>query len=277
MIRFRFDIDKAIAASAYIIQKGGGRFDVFALIKTLYLANRISLVKYGRSITGDKLASLDEGPVVADTYHLIQKNGLSKPGHQAKWNQFISEQQSRVLRLLKAPDFGHLSVREISILDEAFKTISEIPPYWLLSWTREHFPEWKAPKGSSTAIDPVRILKAEKKSKEEIAESIGPGHLLFDLGGVMNRCSLSHLLITPGTANQTIKQAGASRHELNERPLARIQKPDLDKSPPDWPVLIRPRLAAGSWLFRALGCYPHPAIGASHGGFDHRGGSPPAA
>jgi hypothetical protein len=170
MIRFRFDIEKAIAASAYIIQKGGGRFDVFALIKTMYLANRISLVKYGRSITGDHLASLDKGPVVSDTFHLIQKSSRAKPEHQARWNQFISERQSHVLRLLKTPDLGYLSVRENSILDEAFKTISEIPPYWLSSWTHEHFPEWKNPKGSSTAIDPAEILKAEKKSNEEIAE-----------------------------------------------------------------------------------------------------------
>jgi uncharacterized phage-associated protein len=170
MIRFRFDIDKAIDASCYVIQKGGGRFDVFALIKALYLANRISLLKYGRSITGDKLASLDKGPVVSDTYNLIQKSRRAKPEHQQKWNQFISERESHVLRLLKTPDFGRLSVREIAVLDEAFKTMAKIPPYWLSSWTHEHFPEWKDPKGSSTAIDPVEILKAEKKSKEEIAE-----------------------------------------------------------------------------------------------------------
>jgi hypothetical protein len=34
MMRFQYNVDKAIAASAYIIQKGGGRFDVFALFKT---------------------------------------------------------------------------------------------------------------------------------------------------------------------------------------------------------------------------------------------------
>jgi uncharacterized phage-associated protein len=170
MMRFQFNVDKAIAATAYVIQKGGGKFDVFALIKTLYVANRIALIKYGRSITGDKLASLDKGPVVSDTYHLIQKSSRAKREHQAKWDQFISERQSHVLRVLKAPDFGYLSVRERAILDEAFKTISEIPPHLLSSWTHDHCPEWKDPKGSSTAIDPAEILKIESKSGAEIAE-----------------------------------------------------------------------------------------------------------
>jgi uncharacterized phage-associated protein len=170
MMRFQYNVDKAIAATAYVIQKGGGKFDVFALIKTLYLANRIALIKFGRSITGDKLASLDKGPVVSDTYHLIQKSSRAKPEHQAKWDQFISERQSHVLRVLKKPDFGYLSVRECAILDEAFKTISEIPPYLLSSWTHDHCPEWKDPKGSSTAIDPAEILKIESKSGVEIAE-----------------------------------------------------------------------------------------------------------
>src|SRR5580698_11365004 len=131
MMRFQFNVDKAIAATAYVIQKGGGKFDVFALIKTLYVANRISLLKYGRSITGDKLASLDKGPVVSDTYNLIQKSRRAKPEHQQKWNQFISERESHVLRLLKTPDLGCLSVREIAALDKAFSTISSIPSYWL--------------------------------------------------------------------------------------------------------------------------------------------------
>ena len=187
MMRFQFNVDKAIAATAYVIQKGGGKFDVFALIKTLYVANRIALIKYGRSITGDKLASLDKGPVVSDTYHLIQKSSRAKREHQLKWDQFISERQSHVLRVLKMPDFGYLSVRERAILDEAFKTISEIPPYLLSSWTHDHCPEWKDPKGSSTAIDPAEILKAEKKSNEEIAEIEDEVNSLHTLDAVLQR------------------------------------------------------------------------------------------
>ena len=37
IVKFRLDINKAIAATAYLIQKAGGRYDVFVLIKTLYI------------------------------------------------------------------------------------------------------------------------------------------------------------------------------------------------------------------------------------------------
>ena len=88
---------------------------------------------------------------------------------------------------MKTPDFGHLSVRERAILDEAFKTISEIPPYLLSSWTHDHCPEWKDPKGRSTAIDPAEILRAEKKSKEEIAEIEDEVNSLHTLDAVLQR------------------------------------------------------------------------------------------
>jgi hypothetical protein len=185
MIRFRFDIDKAIAATAYVIQKGGGRFDVFALVKMLYDANRIALVRFGRSITGDTLASMDKGPIVSDTYDLIKKRGLR--ANQTKWNHFITEPESHVLRLVKIPDLGVLSTRELAILDEAFKEISAIPPYWLSSWTHQRFPEWKDPKGSSLRIDPAEILRIEKKSDKEISEIEDEINSLNAFDALLNR------------------------------------------------------------------------------------------
>jgi hypothetical protein len=50
-----FDIDKAIAATAYLIERGGGTADMLPLIKKLYIADRMALIQWGKSITGDKL------------------------------------------------------------------------------------------------------------------------------------------------------------------------------------------------------------------------------
>jgi len=73
------------------------------------------------------------------------------------------------------------------VLDEAFKTISEIPPYWLSAWMHEHCPEWKGPKGSSAAIDPAEILKAEKKPKAEIEEIEDEVNSLHAMDAVLHR------------------------------------------------------------------------------------------
>ena len=169
LVKLRLDIDKAIAATAYLIQKAGGRFDVFVLMKTLSLADRNALIKYGRTITGDKLVSMDKGPVVSNIYDLIKgKEIRGHPDALTKWKKYITERQSHLLRLRNNPELGFLSVREMEILDEAFQTISKIPPYWLAEWMHLNFPEWKDPKGSSLEIDPVEILKTARRSDEEI-------------------------------------------------------------------------------------------------------------
>jgi antitoxin SocA-like protein len=168
---FRLDIDKALAATAYLIQKAGGRFDVFVLLKTLYYADRTSLIKYGRTITGDKFVSMNKGPVLSKIFDLIRGKEIPGDPHAlAKWKKFISERESHLLRLKETPELGFLAVRDMEILDEAFHTISQIPPYWLAEWTHRVLPEWEDPKGSSKAIDPVKILKSAKKSDKEIAE-----------------------------------------------------------------------------------------------------------
>ena len=170
-MKLRLDIDKAIAATAYLIQKAGGRYDVFVLMKTLSLADRDALISHGRTITGDKLVSMDKGPVVSGIYDMIKgKEVRGHPDALPKWKKHISERQSHLLALKDSPELGFLSVREMEILDKAFQTISQIPPYWLAEWTHRNFPEWKDPKGSSLEINPAEILKTAKKSVEEIKE-----------------------------------------------------------------------------------------------------------
>ena len=168
-MKLRLDINKAIAATAYLIQKAGGRYDVFVLMKTLCLADRNALMKHGRTITGDKLVSMNKGPVVSGIYDMIKgKEVRGHPDALTKWKKYITERQSHLLGLRSTPELGFLSVREMEILDEAFQTISEIPPYWLSDWMHLNFPEWKDPKGSSLEIDPVEILKTARKSEQEI-------------------------------------------------------------------------------------------------------------
>ncbi len=168
-MKLRLDIDKAIAATAYLIQKAGGRYDVFVLLKTLCWADRTALIRHGRTITGDKLVSMDKGPVVSGIYDLIKGKEIARPPDAlTKWRKYITEGESHSLRVKDAPEMGFLSVREMEILDDAFRTISEVPPYWLSDWMHVNFPEWKDPEGSSAAIDPIEILKTAQKSNEEI-------------------------------------------------------------------------------------------------------------
>jgi uncharacterized phage-associated protein len=86
-----FDINKAIAATAYLIEHEGGTGDMFILVKQLYYADRSALIRWGNSITGDSLASLKKGPIVSGIYDLLKGKGTEK--YQIQWNDVIQRQE----------------------------------------------------------------------------------------------------------------------------------------------------------------------------------------
>ena len=170
-MNFRFDIDKAIAATAYLIQKAGGKYNILFLVKALYHANRSSLVQYARSITGDSLSSMEKGPVVSESYDLMKGSKEADPEHLKKWRQFISERNVNTLTIVNPPDYGYLSGRETELLDSAYAAVSSVRGT-LKDWSHKVFPEWEDPGNivRSRPIDPTQILKLEHKSDEEIAD-----------------------------------------------------------------------------------------------------------
>ncbi len=162
-----FNIDKAIASSAYLISKAGGSEDLFPLVKKLYFADRTALIRWGQSITGDKLASLEKGPIVSRIYDLLK--GQGGESDLIKWENVIERGDSYAVTLRKNPDFGVLSKREIQVLEEARNTIDGIRGS-IADWLHKNCPEWKDPGRSSIPIDPSTILRLADKSEEEIRE-----------------------------------------------------------------------------------------------------------
>jgi hypothetical protein len=160
-----FDIDKAISATGYLLEREGGSADMFPLVKKLYYADRSALIEWGQSITGDRLASLEKGPIVSGIYNLLKGKGDEED--QIKWNNFIRRRQPYTIQLRKNPDKGLLSKREQKALEESRKTINAIRGS-IPKWLHKHCPEWQDPGHSSIPIDPSNILRLAKKSEEEI-------------------------------------------------------------------------------------------------------------
>jgi hypothetical protein len=166
---FRYDIDKAIAATAYLLQRARGSYNVLPLVKALYYANRKSLVDCGRSITGDSLCSMENGTVVSNTYDLMKGSAVANPNDLKKWREFISEKKGNTLTLIRLPDFGILSGREIKQLDEAYQVVSTVRGTWK-AWAHRVFPEYENVGKGSKPIDPKTILRLEKIAEDEISE-----------------------------------------------------------------------------------------------------------
>jgi hypothetical protein len=162
-----FDIKKAIAATAFLIEREGGTGDMFYLVKELYIADRTALIKWGKSITGDSLASMPKGPVVSGIYNLLKGEWKGNIQVQIEWNDVIQRGDGYSVVLRKHADDGVLAERENEVLDEARQTIKAIRGS-IPKWLHRNCPEWTDPGTSSIPIDPSTILRIAKKSEEEI-------------------------------------------------------------------------------------------------------------
>jgi uncharacterized phage-associated protein len=161
-----FDIEKTIAAVAYLVQREGGELDVFLAIKALYVADKDALIQWGKTITGDSFVSMDKGPVLSTTYNLFKGEGPES--EQAVWNANISGRVNHKVHLLHDVPLDALSEREIEALESARLQIQSMPPWRVARWLHDNCPEWQDPRGSSMPIDPSVILREAGISEEEI-------------------------------------------------------------------------------------------------------------
>jgi uncharacterized phage-associated protein len=166
-VKFILNKRKAAQAAAYLVKLHSGKMDLLLLIKLLYLADRTALIKAGYSITGDKMVSMEWGPVLSGIYD------ATKPKHREDdlwWHDYISERQETTLYTVKDDsETDELSQFELKILDEVYQKYGHMDPFQLSEWTHT-LPEYADPHGGSLPIDPTIILKDAGKSEEEIRE-----------------------------------------------------------------------------------------------------------
>jgi uncharacterized phage-associated protein len=165
-MEYPFDMEKAVAASGYLVSKAGGSIDVFLLLKTLYLADRFAISEGKMPVVGDRYVSMDKGPVLSRVYDCIKGKGDSR--ELEIWRTFFTERENHQIKCRQVVDVDRLSEWDQELLAKAFEITSSMPPYMLASWTHNVFPEWEDPKGSSIPIDPKQILRLAKKSEQEI-------------------------------------------------------------------------------------------------------------
>jgi antitoxin SocA-like protein len=160
MTTFVFDIDKTVAAAAYIAQKSGGRVSIFVLLKMLYAGERQALIKWHRPITGDSFYNMKRGIVLSRTYNLIKQEVLNTNSDMVKWSQYFSPRDGNYVSLVGKPDFDFLSEREREALDNGFDEITELIKKHgrIAEVLHELWPEWKDPGDGSIQLDPMDVL-----------------------------------------------------------------------------------------------------------------------
>jgi len=165
-ITFTFDIDKTIAALAFLARREGGRLDMFISIKRLYSADRRALASWGKTITGDKMVSMDKGPVLSAVYNLFK--GIGTADHLREWKAYFGDTVGNTIQLQRTVNTDVLSEEEIDALEAARAELDSVAPWELPDFLHTIYPEWEAPHGTSRKIDPAVILRHAGRTEEEI-------------------------------------------------------------------------------------------------------------
>ena len=173
MRRFVFDIDKAVAAAAYVTRKRKGqRISIFELLKTMYAGEREALASWHRPITGDNFCSLPKGVVLSRTYNLIKGEVMGSNSDMVKWSQHFSARDGNYVQLIAEPDYDYLSEREREALDKGAELIRGLIAKHgrIADVLHDLWPEWKNPEGSgkgSIPLTPEEVLGQVIEDEDE--------------------------------------------------------------------------------------------------------------
>lgn len=168
-----FDERRTAEAAAFLLYRGGGSLPVIKLVKLLYLAERLSLQRYGEPITGDRLVSMPNGPVLSMTYDHI--NGALPSAIEGGWDTWIAGRADYVVALkdeslIRSPeqDLLRLSDSDLEVLGEIWTQFGHWDRWELVRYTHsDACPEWEDPDGSSKPITYDSLFEKLGYSQEQ--------------------------------------------------------------------------------------------------------------
>lgn len=157
-IRFNFNLEKALHAMAYIVDRLGA-LDKVKLTKLVYIADRDHFLRCGHPITGDRQCAMQYGPVPSDCLHAL--NGEASPDADAAF-KYLHVDDNRVM-LKEKPTSDWLTTEEKQTLDATLAKYGRTGTWILRDMTHE-FPEFKEfyRAGTSTTIPYEAILRIYK-------------------------------------------------------------------------------------------------------------------
>jgi uncharacterized phage-associated protein len=161
----RYKEEKTAQMAALLLKLRGGKMSHLKLLKLMYMIDREALNRFGRSVSFDSYSSLDHGPILSTTYNRIKGGTL---GITPPWEKYITTREGNDVRLKCEAPTSELSQAEISLIEEIFESFGSWWRFDLVKYMHDNFEEWSNPDKSSTPIEYQDILRAIKKSDEEI-------------------------------------------------------------------------------------------------------------
>ena len=157
---------KTTQASAQFLKLDGGSMHYLKLMKLLYMLDREALNQWGRPVTNDEYYSMKLGPVLSETYDLM--NGISD--ENSYWLKHISAPMNYKIGLLSDPGVGKLSRSEEGLIEKIFTQYKDFDRFALVDHLHETLPEWTKVTSGRVPITFASIFQALHKTPEERKE-----------------------------------------------------------------------------------------------------------
>lgn len=132
MIRFTANVDRTIEAISFLIQESSNRGRVptqYEIVKSLFLADRAHLNRFGRPITFDRYVAMLHGPVPSLAYDLLKPDfAWSTVGQSSPPWRYESDgpKKRRYFLFEEAPQFNNISQSDQGELRDALSTVQSL-------------------------------------------------------------------------------------------------------------------------------------------------------
>jgi len=144
MHNLQYKFKKAIQAVNYFATSSGGKIPKLKAIKLLWLADRLHVRNYGRTISGDTYFAMKLGPVASSTLDILNGRTFDKTlsPYIEYSKQFIKLEDKNTLKSISDVNKKVLSNTDIEVLDSIIGEYLSIEKYDLSHNISHHFPEW---------------------------------------------------------------------------------------------------------------------------------------
>lgn len=137
-----FKYKKAVQALNIFAQKEGGTINYMKAGKLVYLADKIHLRTYGRTITNDNYVAMKNGPVPSRTKDIISKSEWWGHDIVEYSNSFLSEPRGYDILTIGEADTIVFSKTDLKVIELVYNQYGHLKEFELSDYTHT-FPEWK--------------------------------------------------------------------------------------------------------------------------------------
>lgn len=136
-----FNFKKAVQALNYLASKNGGNINKMKAIKLIWLADRLHLRKYGRTITGDQYFAMINGPVPSATRDILESSVFLTDSASDYASEYISFIDRYNFRSIHEPIINVFSKTDLESLDLIHEYYNHLDHFSLSEFSHK-FPEW---------------------------------------------------------------------------------------------------------------------------------------